>query len=36
MASATFDMRLLLLVAVWWIADFELVVPLDGSDLRDN
>lgn len=36
MASATVDMYFLLRVAIWWLADFEFVVPLDGSNLLDN
>lgn len=36
MAGTTFDMYFLLRVAIWWFADFELVVPLDGSNVCDN
>lgn len=36
MARATFDMYFLLHVVIWWIADFELVVPVDGSNVCDN
>lgn len=36
MASATVDMYFLLHIAFWWFTDFEFVVPMDGSNLRDD
>lgn len=36
MACASLNLCLLLRVAVRWFAHLEFVVPMDGSDVRDN